>query len=393
MNTLKLLLILLVLLAVSHIGYAAKILAVTFVATKSHKMAAMPLLEELGKRGHAITILSPFHPFSDKPSKNVKEILTIDVEKKSENFFGNPYKIKEENRQYNPLMNTKWFTAVCGETYDLPHVKALLNETFDLIFIQPLANDCALGFVNKMGVPYVLYSPIAVPNFLAERFGAYFPPSFVPNILSGLTSDMNFPQRLKNAAYELLLRGTIKIVYEPASQAVYRQKLGEEIPSIPEILSNASLILSNGHFSVDSPRPLLPDIVDVGGLNERPAKPVPQDIEDFIKKGKDGFIYFSMGSALKGSNMPEEKRKLFFNVFAKLKHQVLWKWETEKMSNLPSNVMLSKWFPQQDLLGHKDIKIFITHCGGGSTEEAIYHGGKKSIIVSGIRNILLIYSF
>ncbi|ODM70408.1 UDP-glucuronosyltransferase 2B23, partial [Orchesella cincta] len=28
----------------------------------------------------------------------------------------------------------------------------------------------------------------------------------------------------------------------------------------------------------------------------------------------------------------------------------------------------------QDLLGHKDIKMFITHCGGGSTEESIYHG-------------------
>lgn len=81
-----------------------------------------------------------------------------------------------------------------------------------------------------------------------------------------------------------------------------------------------------------------------------------------------------MGSAIQASTMPEDKRKMFINVFSKLKQQVLWKWETETMPDLPKNVKLSKWLPQQDLLGHKDIKMFITHCGGGSTEEAIYHG-------------------
>lgn len=80
-----------------------------------------------------------------------------------------------------------------------------------------------------------------------------------------------------------------------------------------------------------------------------------------------------MGSAIRGHTMPEEKRMMFLNVFSKLKQQVLWKWETETMPGLPKNVKLSKWLPQQDILGHKDIKMFITHCGGGSTEEAIYH--------------------
>lgn len=81
-----------------------------------------------------------------------------------------------------------------------------------------------------------------------------------------------------------------------------------------------------------------------------------------------------MGTGIKGAQMPEEKRKMILKVFSKLKQQVIWKWETETMPDLPRNVKLIKWAPQQDLLGHKDIKLFITHCGGGSTEEAIYHG-------------------
>jgi len=59
---------------------------------------------------------------------------------------------------------------------------------------------------------------------------------------------------------------------------------------------------------------------------------------------------------LKGSAMPESKRKALLAVFSKLKQKVLWKWETEEMPDLPKNVKLSKWLPQQDVLGHPKIK-------------------------------------
>jgi hypothetical protein len=72
--------------------------------------------------------------------------------------------------------------------------------------------------------------------------------------------------------------------------------------------------------------------------------------------------------------MPEETKKVFLNVFSRLKQRVIWKWETEEMEGLPPNVMLKKWLPQQDILGHKNIKLFITHGGLLSTQEAIYHG-------------------
>ena len=66
--------------------------------------------------------------------------------------------------------------------------------------------------------------------------------------------------------------------------------------------------------------------------------------------------------------MGEKQRKMFLNTFSKLKQKVLWKWETEKMDDLPKNVKLSKWVPQQDVLGHPNIKAFITHGGFGSTK-------------------------
>ena len=67
--------------------------------------------------------------------------------------------------------------------------------------------------------------------------------------------------------------------------------------------------------------------------------------------GDAGFIYFSLGSAMPGNKMPEKLRKMFISAFSRLPQRVLWKWETEKMDDLPQNVKLSKWLPQQDILG------------------------------------------
>ena len=41
---------------------------------------------------------------------------------------------------------------------------------------------------------------------------------------------------------------------------------------------------------------------------------------------------------------------------------------------LPSTVKLAPWLPQQDLLGHPKARLFITHGGLFSNQEAIYHG-------------------
>lgn len=78
-----------------------------------------------------------------------------------------------------------------------------------------------------------------------------------------------------------------------------------------------------------------------------------QNLEEFIRgSGDAGFIYFSMGSSVKAANMPEYLRRLLMCVFRQLPQRVLWKWEAdEDMHDLPANVKLARWLPQQDLLG------------------------------------------
>merc|ERR1712020_881562 len=52
---------------------------------------------------------------------------------------------------------------------------------------------------------------------------------------------------------------------------------------------------------------------------------------------------------------------------------IIWKWDDDDLSGMPKNVLIRKWLPQNDLLAHPNLKVFVTHGGLLSTQEALYH--------------------
>lgn len=63
---------------------------------------------------------------------------------------------------------------------------------------------------------------------------------------------------------------------------------------------------------------------------------------------------------------------MILKAFAGLKQNVLWKYENESLGYLPPNVMIQKWLPQNDILAHSNVKVFITHGGIFGSQEGLY---------------------
>jgi len=68
-----------------------------------------------------------------------------------------------------------------------------------------------------------------------------------------------------------------------------------------------------------------------------------------MEESPNGVIYFTFGSLVKFSKLPEQILKTFKEVLSRVPQRVLWKYE-EDMEDKPENVMISKWFPQREIL-------------------------------------------
>jgi glucuronosyltransferase len=255
-------------------GSAAKILSVAFISTKSHKITYEPLLHELAKRGHEVTVLTPIP--AKKKMKNLREILTIDAQ----NFFDdmpNMYEMKEAGEDINPFKMMQQFGAMCNMTYDLPHVRELMKETFDLVLLSAIFNECTAGFVHHFNTSLILVSPGTAPSWVTSILGHPSPPSFVGNVFLGYEDKMSFKQRLVNLVSVIGLSLIQNYSYKPGMEAIYRERLGDpNIPSSDEILRNASLILANNHLSLSRPKPTMSDVIEVGGMHCRAAESLPK---------------------------------------------------------------------------------------------------------------------
>lgn len=113
----------------------------------------------------------------------------------------------------------------------------------------------------------------------------------------------------------------------------------------------------------------MPGIINIGGAHIKPPKQLPKDLKDFLDNSKHGVILFSLGSFVQSSDMPAEKVALFFEIFSKLKQDIIWKFEDDTLPNIPSNVKISKWLPQSDILAHPNVILFISH--GGNIQKKI----------------------
>ena len=114
-----------------------------------------------------------------------------------------------------------------------------------------------------------------------------------------------------------------------------------------------------------------PDMKLIGGTETRPAGPLSGELKSFMDKATQGVVIVSFGSVI--NQIPGNIFNKFSEVF-KRESKVKFVFRSGKKTKIVGNVMFMSWIPQNDLLAHKNTKIFITHCGDKGQFEALNHG-------------------
>uniref|UniRef100_A0A8C1SZN1 UDP-glucuronosyltransferase n=1 Tax=Cyprinus carpio TaxID=7962 RepID=A0A8C1SZN1_CYPCA len=367
-------------------SYAGKVLVVP--ADGSHWINMKILIVELHAKGHNITVVRGSSSWYITEQSPLYTSITVDTGEFDDDFMEKflPHLLKMQ-RQGRSFWNeialvdevyrkfTEFHQQICNMTAAMFENETLMNSlkdtAYDLVLTDPAFGGGVL-LAHRLGLPLVF-------NVRWTVYGeAHFdiapsPLSYIPVIGLQLTDKMTFSQRVMNVlAYIMILYKHSKYLGSPYQE--FSQKYFGPNVDFFSLLQNADIWLMRNDFIFEFPRPTMPNVVYMGGFQCKPAKPLPDELEKFFvqSSGDHGLIVMSLGTLF--SHLPQDITEEIAATFARLPQKIIWRHTGPRPVNIGNNTLLVDWLPQNDLLGHPQTKVFITHGGTNGIQEAIYHG-------------------
>ncbi|XP_053684618.1 UDP-glycosyltransferase UGT5-like [Sabethes cyaneus] len=353
----------------------ARILGILPSAGWSHYAIGEGIMKALARAGHEVTVVGAHH-WKQAP-ENYRSIVLEELV--FDKGGAEPDLFQYRNDPYLKvlyLLYTLIGPGLSETVLSHPKVKELLQSdaTFDAVIVECFVSEALYGFAQHFKAPLIVFSPFGASMWANDLVGTPYPYSQIPHTFLSYTDRMTLMERTVNTLVWNADRFYYRNLYLPRQEEMYNKYFPNAELSFEQMMKNTSLVLLNQHFTLSFPHPYAPNMIEIGGIQMNEPKALPEDIQKFIDNSEHGVIYFSMGSMLKGCNFPVEKRNAFIKAFSKLKENVLWKYENTSLPDKPKNVLIKQWMPQNDILAHPKVKLFVTHGGLLGSTEALYHG-------------------
>lgn len=270
-------------LACAAAGDGARVLAVFPYNGHSHFTMVEPLMVALSERGHDVTVVSPFPRRSglhgapaaavnssggryvDVDVSDALPPVTSQLDVAEFDGFADPV----SGLRDLCLMNHR----VCEATFDHPRVQALIRGpgAFDVVFVEAFSTDCFAALAHVYDAPLVSVRTADLsPQLNGHVANPQNPAYLVNHLLTYAGRTMTFGQRLVNALATHFGAVGYHAFSDGPSTELVRRHFGDHMPPVPDIVRRrTALVLVNGHHSLTQSRPLVNNVIEVGGLHIR----------------------------------------------------------------------------------------------------------------------------
>ncbi|KAJ8972840.1 hypothetical protein NQ314_000004 [Rhamnusium bicolor] len=100
-------------------------------------------------------------------------------------------------------------------------------------------------------------------------------PAYFPNLFMDYSDQMTFLERVENTLMFVFTKLVYKYGMNNPGNEFSKKYLGEDLHEGGDIMYNTSLILTNTHFTLNRPKPLVPNLIEVGGIHVGKPKALP----------------------------------------------------------------------------------------------------------------------
>lgn len=350
---------------------AYRILIVYPAPSFSHQQVQQAVSQGLAAAGHELVIISP------SPSKELmshENVTQIDASFLFERFQMANFVQTNTPREFM-LALQDIYPKTIDDLLSMEEVQALIEDgtPFDAVICENLGfttpffmfaeiHDAALIGLSSLEMLTNYYAALGNIRHPLLHSGNFAP---VPN-------HPNFWERLKAVYENLVMYYWEEQEYAPSYDWVIKKHFKTDRTSV-QLIRRMDFAIEGVSPLTGYARPLLPNVVQIGFLHVKPINPLPYDLEKYLSGSKHGVIYSSFGTNVKASLVDLELVEMMIQTFSSLKYDVLWKFDG-MINNSYDNIKVVNWVPQQDVLGHSNVKLFITQGGAQSRDESVARG-------------------
>ncbi|XP_074655105.1 UDP-glucuronosyltransferase 2A1-like [Tubulanus polymorphus] len=282
------------------------------------------------------------------------------------------YYIEEHKSQADVFydVHLKWARKMCWWTgHDNNTYSLLRREKFDLAVFETFVL-CHHMVAYKLNIPYVTAS-----SFHSVVVARSHP--LMTEFTHKIAGERNtFLNRLKLFVHMYLADYAVRFWLK-------NDELGnvdnQPYPPLDELVLKAELYLNNQNGVISYPTMSMPNVIKVGGLIAQPPQPLRGELSELMNCSRaqsHGVIVVSFGSVF--ATVPNRLLIPMMRAFSKVDQLVVWRLKfrpgQDTIVKVPSNVKMFDWLPQNDVLGHENTKLFVTHGGAVGMAEGVYNG-------------------